>query len=310
MTAGQPRLGLLGLVLVVPIATLLALGAGGAERSALVLGPLVTYAVPLVAMVAFWWERWPGTRLRPSWSGWADTVLIAIGAVALAEIAGADLEVAAAAFVAMLQLTLVGEGWPLRGLPRVVGGLLAVALSWAVALAVHLTGLELGAALIVIGSWQTLFFVAWRGWPFSRIASRGLRLVCAHAAVLGSGILSYLLLHDLLAVGRASLAAAGGCAVAAALLVGMQFEGWLGRPAALAATVALAAALAVGLHAVAAGLEFTRASPDEWVTHVSLNALGASVILHVAIGRRWPFDQATRSASTSAARASRSSAAT
>ena len=52
--------------LVVPIAALLALGAGGAERSLLVLGPLVTFSLPLVAMVAFWWEDWPGTRLRAS----------------------------------------------------------------------------------------------------------------------------------------------------------------------------------------------------------------------------------------------------
>ena len=59
------------------------MGAGGAERSLLVLGPLVTFSLPLVAMVAFWWDRWPGTRLRPSWSGWADTVLIAAGAVVL-----------------------------------------------------------------------------------------------------------------------------------------------------------------------------------------------------------------------------------
>ena len=47
------------------------------------LGPLVTYSLPLIAMVAFWWEDWPGTRLRASWSGWADTLLIACGAVVL-----------------------------------------------------------------------------------------------------------------------------------------------------------------------------------------------------------------------------------
>ena len=81
LAARQPRVGLLGLLLVVPIAGVLAVGAGGADGSVLVLGPLVTYALPLVAMVAFWWEDWPGTRLRSSWSGWADTALIAAGAV-------------------------------------------------------------------------------------------------------------------------------------------------------------------------------------------------------------------------------------
>ena len=152
-TEGQPWLGLVGLALVVPIAALLALGAGGAEGSVLVLGPLVTFSLPLVAMVAFWWEDWPGTTLHPAWSGWADTVLIAAGAVVLTGLgqlvvghldprgifapspgAGhvptfpATMPLAAAAFIAMLELTLVGEGWPLRALPpRSAGDVLASA---------------------------------------------------------------------------------------------------------------------------------------------------------------------------------------
>ena len=199
---GQPRLGLAGLALVVPIAALLAIGAGGAEGSLLVLGPLVTFSLPLVAMVAFWWEDWPGTTLRPSWSGWADTVLIAAGAIVLTGLgqmvvdrldlramfapspgAGhlptfpATMPLAAAAFIAMLQLTLVGEGWPLRALPRLAAGLLALAAAWAVALIVYfaLAGVraELGTALILIGASQALFYVAWRGWPFSLLRRAG-----------------------------------------------------------------------------------------------------------------------------------------
>ena len=81
---GSLALGLRGLWLVVPIAALLAVGAGGPEESVLILGPLVTYALPLLVMVAFWWEDWPGTRLGPNWSGWADTALIAAGGVVLA----------------------------------------------------------------------------------------------------------------------------------------------------------------------------------------------------------------------------------
>jgi hypothetical protein len=50
---GQPALGLLGLILVLPIAAALAIGAGG-DGSVRVLAPLTTYAPPLVAMVAFW----------------------------------------------------------------------------------------------------------------------------------------------------------------------------------------------------------------------------------------------------------------
>ena len=139
--ATQPALGLLGLLLVVPIAGLLALGAG-ARGIDVVLGPLVTFSLPLVVMVAFWCADWPGSRLRASWSGWGDTALIAAGAVVLAGIgqtmAGqldvvglfdptpgpghvptfpATLPLAGTAFVMVSQLTLVGEGWPLRNLP-------------------------------------------------------------------------------------------------------------------------------------------------------------------------------------------------
>jgi hypothetical protein len=316
--AAQPRLGLQGLVLVVPIAAALAVGAGGAEDSVLVLGPLVTYGLPLVAMVAFWWDDWPGTRLRPSWSGWADTVLIAAGAIALTAlgqivVSGLDLRalfdpnpgpghmptfpatmpLAGCAFVAMLELTLVGEGWPLRGLPPLAGGALALALAWAVAVAAYfaLAGVrdDLGAVLVVLGAWQVVFYVVCRGLPFSRIAPRSLRLTCAHVAIIGAGILTYVAAHDALGVGKERLAAVAACFVAAALLLGMLLEGWLEPVPALAAAVTLAILLTVALDAAARDVRFTRASPDAWVTHVGLNAIGVSTILHVAVGRRWPF---------------------
>jgi hypothetical protein len=51
----QPAFGLLGLLLVEPIAVALAISAGG-DGSTRVIGPLVTYSLPLVTMVVFWWE--------------------------------------------------------------------------------------------------------------------------------------------------------------------------------------------------------------------------------------------------------------
>jgi hypothetical protein len=316
--ARQPRAGLLGLLLVAPIAAVLAVGAGGADRSVLVLGPLVTYALPLVAMVAFWWEDWPGTRLRASWAGWADTALIAAGAVVLTgigQIVVGDLDLrgmfdpspgpghvptfpatmplAAAAFVAMLQLTLVGEGWPLRRLPRPAAGLSALAISWTVALVAYaaLAGVrhELGAVLVLIGAWQVLFYVAFRGVPFSKIETRALRLTSAHVVIVAGGILTFVVAHDVLSVRPAPLTAAAACYVAGVLVFGMLLEDWLGPVVTLMAALALAALLAAGLYAAAGVMRFTRASADEWVAHVALNAIGVSVILHVAIGRRWPF---------------------
>jgi len=210
-------LGLAGLLLVVPTALLLAFGAGGAEPSVLVLAPLVTFALPAVVMVAFWWEDWPGTRLAARWSGWFDTLLIAISAVVLTGLGQiavghldprgifdprpgpghaptfpATMPIAGAAFVAMIQLTLVNEGWPFRRFGRLAGAFAALALSWLLALAVYYAvinfrppaglGLEnrygwrsngrLGAVIVLIGLWQVWFFVAWRGWPFSTLEQR------------------------------------------------------------------------------------------------------------------------------------------
>ncbi|HST64285.1 MAG TPA: hypothetical protein VLM05_03760, partial [Mycobacteriales bacterium] len=303
--------------------------------------PLVTYSLPLVVTVAFWWEDWPGTRLRAAWSGWADTALIAVGAVVLTAagqaLAGrldpaalldpspgpghvptfpATLPLAGLAFIAMLEITLVGEGWPLRGRRPVPAGLLAVLLSWAVALVLYLTlvevvppagsavtarsgpvpGADLGAVLVLIGAGQVLCCVTWRGWPFARIPGRAARLVTAHVAVVGGGIVGYVLAHRVLGFGPVRIAAAGGCFIAAGLLFGMLFEGWLRflpapveRVALLLATLALAAGLAVALDAAAGALPLRRVGTDDWVEHASLNALATAVILHVAVGRRWPF---------------------
>ena len=225
-------------------------------------------------MIAFWWEDWPGTRLRSSWSGWADTVLIAAGAIVLTgagqTLAGrldpgalfdpspgpghvptfpATMPLAGLAFVATLEITLVGEGWPLRRLHPLVAGPIAVAIAWAVAIAGYLTvvqiespagsdviardgpvpGAVLGATLVLIGAWQVLCFVVWRGWPFATVASRAARLTIAHVTVIGGGIVSYLVLRELLGLTPARIAALSGCFIAAGLLFGMLLEGWLGN---------------------------------------------------------------------------------
>jgi hypothetical protein len=337
----QPALALRGLVLVLPIAVVLAIGAGGGEGSVRVLAPIITFSLPLVVMVAFWWANWPGSRLRDSESGWADTGLIAAGAVVLTglgqTLAGgldpaglfdpapgpghvptfpATLPLGGAAFVVMLELTLVGEGWPLRRLRPVPGGLLAVAVSWLVAVVGYLTvvevrspdgshviarhgpvpGAELGAVLVLIGAGQVLGYVTWRGWPLTTIRTRPLRLITAHVTVLGAGVLAYVLAHRLLGFDPVRIAAVAGCFIAAGLIFGMLLEDWLARrsprverTALLAATIALTVVLALGLSAVARRLHFTDLTAADWVEHATLNALSTSIILHVAIGRRWPF---------------------
>ncbi|WP_329381355.1 hypothetical protein [Streptomyces sp. NBC_01716] len=340
----QPGLGLAGLLFVVPVAVLFAFGGGGAADSVTLFGPLITFALPAVAMVAFWWEDWPGSRLRPGWSGLTDTVFIAAAAVLLA-MAGqvfigrldfdgifdptpgpghaalypASLPLAGAAFVAMLQLTLVCEGRPLRRLPRIWAGIAALVVSWGVAIILYavavdfrappgsgltsasgpVPGEELGAVLVLIGAWQVWFFVVWRGWPFAEPRRRWSRIVPANIVVIGGTLLTYVLIHGPGDVSPATVNAGAGCFVAAGLTVGMLFEGAF-RPhlspgqerlATLGASLVLGAAQYAALTAYADTLDWTRPTSQEWVGHTALNALGLSIILHVAVGRRWPFGE-------------------
>jgi hypothetical protein len=219
----------------------------------------------------------------------------------------ATMPLAGAAFVVMLQLTLVGEGWPVRRLPALVAGPVALALSWAVALALYVAlvdvapppgsriaarsgpipGADFGAALAWIGAWQVLCFVVWRGRPFSRLASRAARLPCAHAVVLGGGLLCAVLVRR--AVDAPTATAVAGCVVAAGLVVGMLLDAGMGRTLGTAVVLLVAAAMFAALSAIAGAFTFTRAGAEDWVAHASLNAIGLSIILHVALGRRWPF---------------------
>jgi hypothetical protein len=339
----QPGLGLAGLLLVAPVAVGLGVGAGSLQASLRVLGPLSTFALPVVAMIAFWWEDWPGTRLKAPLSGFLNTVLVVGGGVVLTFIGQlvvgdgnlrgifdatpgphssptfpATMPLAGAFFVVMLQLTLVDEGWPLRRLGRIASGPVAVVAAWAIALTLYLllvrthpkpgsglylrsggplSGAEFGAILTEIGLWQVWFYVALRGWPFAQVTSRAARLPLANLTVIVAGVVTYVILHNTIGLTPTKASAVAGAALTAVLLRGMLFEE-LPRSAdnparerlIMLGTVALAAAaLYAALIAIAHQARWTTATPEEWVTYAGLNAIGLGVILHVGIGRRWPF---------------------
>ncbi len=155
--AAQPGAGLGGLLLAAVVFFAVALGTGSLATSLLVLGPIATFALPAVAVIAFWWNDWPGSRLTTPWTGITDTAVVAAAAVLLT-IAGqaiverpdiravfeahrapglpvtfpATLPLAGATFAATLQLSLVCERWPLGGIRRIKSGIAALALSWAI----------------------------------------------------------------------------------------------------------------------------------------------------------------------------------
>jgi hypothetical protein len=322
--ARQPALGLAGITLVVPVVVVLGVGWGGPERSLLVLGPMSTFALPVIAMIAFWWEDWPGTMLRPPLTGLVDTVLVAVGGL-ISTIAGqavvahvalrgvfdpaagvahaptfpGTMPLAGAIFVAMLELTLVSEGWPLRRFDRFAAGIAALAVAWGMAIVLYKALVagdgpvppgDFGAALVCIGVLQVAFYVVLRGRPFCAIGSRTRRLGAANLAVIAGGLATYLALVHIVGLGPETISAVAGAAIAAGLVVGMLFEDWPGSLLANATGVAIGtASLYVGLRAYAHAVGWTRAEPEEWIAYAGLNAIGAGVILHVAIGHRWPF---------------------
>ena len=350
--AAQPWLGVGGLLLAAVVFFALALGTGSTQTSLLILGPLSTFALPGVAMVAFWWNDWPGSRLTTPWTGLIDTVLVVAAAVVLT-IAGqaiversdlrgvfeaspgpgvpttfpATLALAGAAFTATLQLSLVCERWPLGGIGRLRSGIAALALSWAVGIGAYFLFVNLdavpaaeraavglrnpggpidapdfGSALIAVGVWQAVFFIALRGWPVNTITQRSRRLIAGNVLVIGPGALTYLVVRNLAQWQPAAISAVCGCVISAALIVAMLFENWPAarlRPAAgRAVTLTLTALVALGLNrtlaAYADSAHRTKATPDDWITTAALSFIGAGIILHVGIGLRWPFATKTK----------------
>jgi hypothetical protein len=353
--AAQPWLGIGGMLLAAVVFFALALGTGSTETSLLVLGPISTFALPAVAMIAFWWNDWPGSSFTTPWTGLIDTVLVIAAAVVLtmagqaiverSDLRGvfeanpgqgvpttfpATLALAGAAFTATLQLSLVCERWPLGGIGRLRSGIAALALSWAVGIGAYflfvnldtvpaaeraavglrnpggpIPAADFGSALIAVGVWQAVFFLALRGWPVNTITSRPRRLLAGNALVLGLGAVTYIVLRNVAHWQPAAISAVCGCVISAALIVAMLFEGWpaarlpaaQGRALTLGLTALVALALNRALAAYADSVHWAKATPDDWITTAALSFIGAGIILHVGIGLRWPFAAKTKESS-------------
>lgn len=323
----QPLRGLIGLAFVLPVTALLSIGDGGALHSLVVLGPIIVFTLPIMAMIAFWWEDWPGTLLPRAWSGLYDTAIVVVGGLVLTVLGqlvinGPDLAgvfapgaahpglypasnaLAGSIFTIILQLTLVCERWPLNGLRRIPAGLAAVALCWVTGLVawlalVHSHAIDpenYGAWFTSIGAWQMLFWVALRGWPFARIDRKWLRLLLGNVVVVLCGWGSYLLADKVLHWEGVRITATAGTVIGCILLVTMLFEAWpairLGTVPGRTTAVLIAVVLTVLLVWVLPKLAHAFGVPEprewSWTTQVMLNALSTAVILHVAVWKRWP----------------------
>ena len=336
----QPMVGLRGLTFLIPLFLVLAFGLGGPVSSMRLLAPHTAFALPAVAVIAFWWEDWPGSTLRVGWSGLTDTLLIAVAGVGFTFlgqgiVAGFDaqalfaaepgpghvpifphtLPLAACVFTVLLQITLVCEGWPLRRLGRLLSGLVALAVSWGAGTAAYLflthlpetvdglrdpggpiLSLDFSAWLTAVGAAQMIFIVALRGWPFSRIHRRPVRLLIANVAVVACGWASYLILRDVLRTPPRELTAGAGCVIASILLTAMLFEAWPwtrlpplpGRFGVLITSFVVAALEFWALTSYAHTVDWGGVPIPDWVAYSALNAISLGVILHVAVWKRWP----------------------
>jgi hypothetical protein len=161
--SAQARAGLVGLAIVAIGFVVLGIVPGGPQTALETVGPIATFALPVLAASALWWEGWPAKRLRQPMAGLINLGLIILGGILLTILAQAvigrvdlvgmfttppqgsptfttwpwTMPLGVLVFVAILQFTFVNEGWPFRRLSGVVGGFLVVLASWIVGLAAY-----------------------------------------------------------------------------------------------------------------------------------------------------------------------------
>jgi hypothetical protein len=233
---------------------------------------------------------------------------------------------AAFVFVIMLQLTFVCRQWPFQRLSPVAGGFAALATSWAVGVAGYLSlahwdfvpavarhaiglrnpggpinALDLVGILLCVVIWQLTLFFLLDGYPVSKIKSGPLYLAVANATTIGLGILLWWLLHSAAGLSSPQVSAAGGVVVAGTLIAGLLLEGWparavsnptLSRLALLGTAAAVAVIAGFALRAISLHATWTGDPAQLWVAVTGLNFIGAFVIVHVAVFRRWPLPAA------------------
>ncbi len=161
----QPLVGVLGLVMVAIAFALLAM-LWSPQTSLVILGPISTFALPVLVVSAIWWGGWPFARFGRPVSGLAHTAMIVVAGVVLAGVGLAvvghfsvqgmfssnaaqlntkgvlttfpfTVPIAATVFVTMLQLTFVSNKWPLHKMHTVSSGVAAFIFSWVVGVAIY-----------------------------------------------------------------------------------------------------------------------------------------------------------------------------
>ncbi|TAN25648.1 MAG: hypothetical protein EPN30_04830 [Actinomycetota bacterium] len=348
----QPMVGTIGLLIVAVVFVILGL-VWSPQTSLVVLGPITTFALPVLALCAIWWGGWPFAKSGRSVSGLANTVMIVVIGLVLTGVgllivghfnvkgifsanAAAQnskgvlttfpftVPIAAAVFVAMLQLTFVSGKWPLHKMRPASSGFAALLLSWVIGTAAYflatnwnsvpvaartalgirngvgpMNAIDFTALLLCIVVYQMGFFVLFKGWPFAGIKNTGARLIASHLGTIAGGWITFFVLlngfkwHDPVIVGVC------GSIIAAIFLVAMLFETWPfqdeepsgNRLGAAILAVVVTCCLYFGLRALGQATGTWSQAPVElWIGVSGLNYIAAVVILHYAVWGRWPLE--------------------
>src|SRR6266550_2125850 len=246
--ARQPLAGIAGLAVVAGLVALLGIAPGRPQTALQVSIPLATFALPVLVMMALWWERWPTDRLSRPLSGLLNTLLLAGGTFALAALASS----------CVVGLVVYGLLAHWNAIPAGARSLVSLRNPDGPMDAVDIVGL-----LVCIVIWQVTCYLLLGGWPFNTIRNTGTRLFVANVGVLGGGALTYMFLHNVLGWSIPVIGGVGGSIVAGVVLAALLFEAWPFRsesPAAgalglLVAVGAVALAVFWGLKALGNGIQ-------------------------------------------------------
>ncbi len=349
----QPAVGLLGLVLVLIVFVILGL-VGGAFHNLALYGPITTFSLPLLAVIALWWGGWPGSTPSRFVGGLINTVVLVVGALLLTLLGQAvvgnpdftqvlgtaeataptlptfpfTLPLAATVFVVFLQLTFVYGKWPFAGMKPIAGGLAAFVTSWVVGTVLYMVltswtlmigdqpgqvpagaaeaiGLRIGSGpfdalefvdfLLCVVIVQMLGFMILGGNFLAGITNKLANVAAATVVTLGGGYLLMLLMH---AIG-APVNAWAGSVVAASLTAGLLMEAYPARLKGpqtpwylLLTAVVLTVVYFLVLKGIVSAVWPADAPPplaDLWVGIAGLNFIGAVIIWHAVLWRRWPI---------------------
>lgn len=230
---------------------------------------------------------------------------------------------AASIFAVMLQFTLVCAKRPFARLSPLTGGFAAIGTSWVIGTGAYLLlanwdavpaparaaiglrnpggpvdALDLTAFALCIIVLQLTFFLLLAGWPVSMVANKDVGLVLGNALTLGGGWLGWLLLSRGFDLTVPQIAEITGAAIAGILVTGLLFEGWPARmlPGAAAGRIGLVAVAATTALVTGLLLRWLGNAAETWTrdpvqlwTGVMGILIGATVILFVAVWRRWPL---------------------